>query len=491
LFQLADFISIIYYISIMKKIVSATVLTFLLMAGITGCSTPPQTASGVPETPGVTEPEPQPAEDLTGTQSILTRVAARLEQNDYDGALALFDEIEETERESSGIQLLKASVLLSAERTREGRAVVQAVLSRDAENTDALFVLSTIESAEGKAREQRQLLEQIVKIQPDHAEALTALGMIFLQSRSFRNAASYFDRALEADPKNGEALIGRAGIYRYQREPQKAEALLNKAVSLYPRWVTPRSDRARLYREAGALPHALADLDIARTLAPGDYWVSYDRGNVLLDLGRKPEALEEFQRAIGLGPDNFLAYVYSAGIRDDLGDYAGAEQDYLAVARLKPAYYFAFEGLGMLRMRRGAWGGARDAFLEAYKAAPQETGYALLAAANWMRAGTPQDPKQFLQTALRRVQRETLEWYVMRLYHDLSGDNDVAIRIDREKNLDTKQKMLFYLALYYDARNNRSLADRYYLQVKEMGRPGTLEWRINEWTLQERNLNVE
>jgi tetratricopeptide (TPR) repeat protein len=480
----------------MKNVLPAAALTVLLAVVIAACSTPPQRVPeapsgkpGVPETPGVTEPEP--AEDLTGTQAILTRIAALLGQNDYDGAVALFDEIEETERESLGIQLLKASVLLSAGRTGDGRAVVQEVLAKDAGNLDALFVLSTIESAEGKEKNQRQLLEQILNIRPNHVEALSALGAISLRNRSYRIAASYFDRALEADPKNGEALVGRAGVYRYQREPQKAEALLNSAVTLYPQWVTPRSDRARLYREAGALTQALSDLDISKALALDNYWVSCDRGNVLLDMGRKPEALEEFQRAVGLGPDNFLAYVYSAGIKDDLEDYAGAERDYLAVTRLKPAYYFAFEGLGMLRMRRGAWEGAKDAFLEAYKAAPKETSYAFLAAANWIRAGKPQDPKQFLQTALRRVQRETLEWYVMRVYHDLSGDNDAAIRIEREQNPDSKQKMLFYLALYYDARNNRNLADRYYLRVKEIGRPGTLEWRINEWTLKERNLNVE
>ncbi|MDR2070330.1 MAG: tetratricopeptide repeat protein [Treponema sp.] len=487
----------------MKSVIPGSIVSLVLAALIAACSTPPQTVSadphGPPEELDLAKPEEpeesEPVRELTGTQAILTRIAAFLSQNDYDQAIALFDEIEEPDRESPGIQLLKASALFSAGKFGESRTVIQAILSNDAENPDALFVLSTIERAEGKTREQRQLLERIIKNRPDHAEALTALGMIFLENRSFRNAASYFDRALEADPQNGDALVGRAGVYRYQRQPQQAEVLLSRAIVLYPRWVTPLSDRARIYREAGALPHALADLDAAETIAPNNYWVLYDRGNIFLDMGKKPEALEEFQKAISVGPDNFLAYVYSAGIKDDLGDYDGAEQDYRAVIRLNPAYYFAFEGLGMLMMRRHAWSEARAAFQEAYKgeaAAPQEKiSYALLAAANWMREGTLQAPKQFLQTALRQVERESLEWYVTRLYHDLSGDNDVAIRIDKEKSLDTKQRMLFYLALYYDVRNNQILANRYYLQVKEIGRPGTLEWRINEWTIQERNLNVD
>jgi tetratricopeptide (TPR) repeat protein len=209
---------------------------------------------------------------------------------------------------------------------------------------------------------------------------------------------------------------------------------------------------------------------------------------VLLDLNRKPEALEEFNRAINLEPDSFLAYVYSAGIKDDLGDYDGAEADYTALTRLKPEYYFAFEGLGFHKMRKGLWGEARDAFAEAYKQAPQEWTYAVLTAVTWMRAGRISDPRQFLEQALRRVQRETSPWYMLRLYHDLAGDNDVAIRIDREQNPDLKAKLLYYLAEYYDIRGNKNLADRYFLQVRELNRKYIPEWRLNEWALEKRNI---
>jgi tetratricopeptide (TPR) repeat protein len=468
------------------SLAGSILLVLMILPGLFSCSSgPAETVQPAPEQPEEITGELPP---LTDTQSILTGIAMLLDRGDYDGALALFDMIDAPEAESGGIRLLKASVLSSAGRLEEARTIAEEVSAKEPSNTEALFVLSAIEGASGKEREQRAVLERIIKIEPANPEALSALGTIALRSRSLRTAASYFDRALAAEPENREALIGRAGVYRYDRDPKNAEALLNKAVTLYPQWAVPFSERARLYKEAGFPKEALSDLDKAKALDGEDYWIAVDRGTILIDLNRKPEALEEFTRAIALDPSSFLAYVYSAGIKDDLGNYDGAERDYEILTKLKPEYYFAFEGLGMQKMRRGLWAEARDAFLEAYKQAPQESVYALLAAMNWMRAGRPNEPRQFLEQALRGVQRESPEWYMFRLYHDLSGDTDVAIRLDREQNTVIKARMLYYLANYYDIRGNRSLADKCFLQVRDLNQKATVEWRLNEWALEQRNL---
>jgi tetratricopeptide (TPR) repeat protein len=459
------------FLSPNKKILPAGLLILILAAGLGACAS----------TTGTTG-------RLTGTQAILTRVANLLDRGDFDGALALFDKIDPGEAETPSIQLLKASVLSSAGRHGEARIIVDEILSLTPDSLEALYVLSALELAEGKEREQKAALERIVRLAPDHTGALVDLGDIALRNQSLRTAAGYYDRALRADSGNGRALVGRAMVYRYEKNPKNAERLLNRAVRLFPQWSSPLHERARLYRGAGYAKEALEDLDAAKALEPDNYWIAVDRGTTLIDLNRKPEALEEFNRAVALNPEVFIAYVYCAGIKDELGDYKGAEKDYEALVRLKPEYYFAFEGLGIIRMRNHQWAEARDAFLEAYRQAPREQSYALLAAMNWMRAGRINDPRQFLEQALRKVERESLEWYMFRLYHDLAGDNDVAIRIDREKNLDNKARMLYYLANYYDIRGNRTLADKYFIQVKDLDRRAIPEWRLNEWIVTERNL---
>jgi tetratricopeptide (TPR) repeat protein len=215
-----------------------------------------------------------------------------------------------------------------------------------------------------------------------------------------------------------------------------------------------------------------------------------DRAIALTELNRKPEALQELNHAIALAPGNFLAYVYRAGIKDESGDYAGAEQDYLVLTRIKPDYYFAAEGLGIIRMRNRQYAEARDAFLAAYKQAPKEYRYALLASINWMRAGRPSDPKQFLSQVLRTAPRDSADWALLRLFHDLSGDSDTVEKANNEQNLDEKSKMLFYIANFYDIRGNKTLANNYFQHVKDMNRIGTIEWKINELLLAERGINL-
>ncbi|MDR1985767.1 MAG: tetratricopeptide repeat protein [Treponema sp.] len=432
------------------------------------------------------------AEERSHTESVLTQVTGRLQAQDYTGALALFENLPADQRESSAFQLLYASILNSAGRTAEARGIVGKIIAAEPAHTEALFVLSTIEAAAGKEREQRSLLERILKIDPMHIQALIALGTINLQGRSWRTAASYFDRVLEAEPENPDALVGRAQAFRYTQDFQRAEALLNQAIARFPDWVNPRIERARLYRNTRFFSRALADLDAAKRIDPADYWVAVDRGGVLMDMDKKAEALEEYERAIKLDPNNFLAYVYAAGIKEDLQDYEGAEQAYRAIIRLKPDYYFAFEGLGICHMRKGQWAAAREAFLEAYKRAPKEANYALLAAMNWMRAGKLTDPelKQFLQKALRGVPRDAAAWSMLRLYHDLSGDGDVLTRLEKEKDLDTKARMFYYLANYYDIRGIKILADTYFIEVKKLNQLKNIEWRLNEWAFEQRNLTV-
>ncbi|MDR2662807.1 MAG: tetratricopeptide repeat protein [Treponema sp.] len=445
------------------------------------------------------EPGPKPAEKparqkpgKTDTASLLLRISELQAKGDYEGALALFDAIDPREGEKKEIRLLKASACLSAGRIGEGSSIAKEILAGEPEDVPALLVLSAAEEASGRTKEQRALLERILKLENANVPALVSMGNLLVRTNSTRLAGPYYDRALAAEPDNGEALLGRAWVYRNNRDPKSAEALLNKAVTLYPQWAMPLHERGRLYKSAGFPREALADLDKARALEPDNYFIACDRGSALSELNRKTEALAEFERALKINPEYFLAYVYTAGIKDELGDYNGAERDYEKLTLLNPDYYFAFEGLGMHLMRRGDWLAAKDAFVEAYKRAKTDEGtYALLAAVNWMRGGKLQDPKLLLEEVLRKVPRDSLEYWMLRLYHDLVGDGDIVIRIDKEKNGITKARMLYYLANYYDIRGNKRLADRYFLQVRELNVKGIPEWRLNEWALEERGLALK
>ena len=426
-------------------------------------------------------------EDL---EVILSETAQYLAVRDFTSALEVFDRLPPEEASRNEILVMRASILNSAGRTAEARRIANNILNTDSENTYALMILADASAIEGRDRDRRNFLERIIKAEPNHARALNDLGNINLGNQNLRTAAGYFERVLAFDPNNGEALVGRATVHRYNREGRRAELLLNRAIDLYPQWASPLHERARLYKGAGFNEDAMEDLKAAMALEPDNYWIIIDLGLLLMELNRRQEALAEFQRAIEIDSNTFIAYVYSAGLKDQLGDYAGAERDYTALSRLNPDYYFAFEGLGVLKMKNEQWAEARDAFLEAYRRAPREYTYALLAAVNWMRAGRQTDPRQFLSQVLRTAPRDSIEFAMLRLFHDLSGDSDVAIRVESEQNIYKRSQMLFYLASFYDIRGNTRLANRYYLLIQELDAVGTIEWRLTEWILEERGLGL-
>ena len=425
------------------------------------------------------------------TESILNEAANHLARRNFDAALELFDTLPPEEAEKTAIKIMRASILNSAGRTAEARRIADGIIALDSGDTDALMVLADAAAIDNRDRDRRAFLDRIIKIDPANVRALNDLGNISIRNRNLRSAAGYFDRALGADPESGEALVGRASVHRYNGESRNAERLLNRAISLYPGWARPLHERARLYMSSVYYADALEDLTAAVKLEPDNYWMLVDRGIVLMEMNRKEEALAGFNRAISIAPNIFMAYVYSAGIKDELGDYEGAERDYVILARLNPEYYYAFEGLGVIRMRNRQWASARDAFLDAYKQAPREYSYAILAAINWMRAGRQTDPKQFLSQVLRTAPRDSLDYAILKLFHDLSGDADVVMKVEAEVNIHTKSRMLFYIASYYDIRGNKTLADRYYLMIRDLDAAVSIEWRLNEAILKERGLVKE
>ncbi|MDR0290945.1 MAG: tetratricopeptide repeat protein, partial [Treponema sp.] len=174
------------------------------------------------------------AQTAGDTQAILVEVSQLMARRDYPAALALFDNINQSSLQTAEIQLLKASVLNSAGRTAEARTIANGIISRNANNIDALLVLAASAAIEGKDREQRTFLERIVRIDPQNTKALSDLGYIALRVQSMRIAAGHFDAALAVDPDHRESMVGRAIVYRYAGDPRRAEQLLNRAIQQNP-----------------------------------------------------------------------------------------------------------------------------------------------------------------------------------------------------------------------------------------------------------------
>ena len=428
-------------------------------------------------------------------EMVLDQIVDLLTDYREEEAIALFDIIPLPERNSSYIRLLEASVLSSIGRFDQARTILEQVTRAEPDNIDAYFILSAIEGATGRTRQEQAALEQIIQLEPQNEEALIGLGNLHLRNRAMQNAIRYFDRVISFNPRSSSALLGQARALRMNSQWDEAESILDRTIELFPNLAEARTERSRYHWGRGQLVPALADLDEARRLAPQDYWISIDRGTLLLEMMLLEEALEEFNRAISINPGEFRAYIFSAGLKDDLGDPDGAAHDYAVLSRLRPEYYFALEGLGLHMMRQEKWEEARDAFMEAYTQSPEDFLYALLGVVAWMKMGDITAPRDYINQVIPRLRRDSLEWHMFRLYLDLTNRNyiaerDMVTRLDREENSDYKARMLFFMAQYYDIRENTTMANNYFRQIGEMNTRRIPEWRLNEWILAARGISV-
>jgi tetratricopeptide (TPR) repeat protein len=435
---------------------------------------------------------PVVAEDEgSARDTLLAAILDHLRAGDFDGALALFDDFSDEDAGTTEIRLLKTSVFVSAGHIAEARTLAGEVIEDEPQSAEALYTLSMVEAAAGNERARRNALDGALKIDENHIPSLNALGNIYLRNDVWRLAAVQFDKVLSKDPDNLAALIGKASTLRYQKQPAEAMGMAAKAVELYPDRPEAYIVRSRVFRDLGNTDRALDDLLIAEKLAPDNYWTVYDKGRALLSLRRTEEALLAFERAISLDKTEFAAYIYSAGILADKGEFAAAEARYVELAGLNPDYFYALEGIGMLKMKNKEYAAARDAFLSAYAKAPEESSYAVLAALNALRVQKPFEVKPFLETAMRVVKRNSLEYAMLRVLNDFNGEVSVARQIDAEKNTLIKGRMAFYLAEFYDICNKPALANAYYEKCREANRRDTVEWRLNQWKMEERNLLVQ
>ncbi len=446
-------------------------------------ATEPAEASEAPVTAPPEAPPPKAEPKPPTKLEVVKEAALALKKGDPRGALAAFQKLPGQEAADPDMVLIQSAILVSSGHPDDAKALISPCLERNPDDADLLYALASAEGARGDGKARDAALEATLKANPKHSDALTDLGDQALRKKIYKRALSYYDQALATDAWNQRAIIGKVRVLSLTGQTAETERLLDSSIDHYPGWAEPLIERGCLLRDAGKTGVALKDFDAAIALEDG-YWNRLERGKALMDAGRVRDALSDFEAAVSINDRHFLAWVYIAGLREMTEDWEGAEEANRRIIALNPDYYFAYESLGTLSIKNGRWAEAKDAFLQAYRrGGTQHSDYALLAALAWARAEGPRAPRTFLELALKAVPRESLEWYVLRLYYDQAGDTNVAVIIDKEKNKDTRARMLYYLAEFYTIRGKDSLALRYHQQVQALGRKGMLEWRLNEWAL--------
>ena len=91
--------------------------------------------------------------------------------------------------------------------------------------------------------------------------------------------------------------------------------------------------------------------------------------------------------------------------------------------------------------------------------------------------------KKFSDSVLRKLDRSSMDYAILRVFHDLAGEAPLIQKIGTLTNSNQKGKMYFYIGLLYDMIGGKEAANKYYMEVVNLNSPMFFEYRIAEWSV--------
>ena len=409
----------------------------------------------------------------------------KLEAGDINGAISLYDSIPSSLSGDVDLQFLKVSLLISAERYDEALAIT----SKYTESEDASIKISALElnaeiyKASKKRTELSNTLKALIQADPNNPTANVIYGNQQALSKKYKLAANYYKKALLGDSSNLDAIFGYGQMCYFTGDLKTSKTMLTKLVKMDSQNAQAYSYLGKLAAEEENYMQAENFIQKAIEIEPENYEFYIDLGQYNRSRGKYADAENAWTQAINLNPDYFLPYTYRAGLYDEQNQIEKALADYHKVVEKNPKYYFAYEEIGILEFYMKNWSEARKYFMKANEV-NKSAAYQLMVMATWIKENKLFEAKNFAQTCMKTLDRNSIEYLMIRLYHDqgpLNSEYAIAKKIESETDKNKKGKFKYYLALYYEMKGSEKVANEYYSQVVEMDTPMFFEYRLAEW----------
>ncbi|MBU0936766.1 MAG: tetratricopeptide repeat protein [Spirochaetes bacterium] len=468
--------------------VLARLLACLLAVLVVACSTAPDPADTtspvdpaliVPAAITVPEKVPTPEELFRLEMETIAQLAVQNQLSQVDTRLSA---LLENYPEKHELLLLLSSIKISLSELDAAEALVQQYLEQYPDSLQAMMMQAELQRFAGNLAGRTESLEKIISIDANNTDALSALGDISYDAKNYQRAELYFRRSLAVQPDHIEALMGLAQVQYRRQDYRSALVNLNTAVEAAPQNPMVYLDRSRVLYQLGKYQECETDLSVSIDLLPSA-WAYLERGRLYLDTGRLEAAELDFSGAIELSPDFFLPYVYRAGMYEETGQDEKAYADYQKVTEINTEYWYVWEAMGTLAVRLERWTDAARAFDKAAGFTNAHREYLVAAGLSLMMAGQQREARDYARANITKIDRSThpMQWLLLRQVMDQNiSSGDLEQQISKEKSLDSRSAGLFYLGLYWLAKEQPALGAKYIQLSLEADRQGTIEWRMAE-----------
>lgn len=412
-------------------------------------------------------------------------------------ALTLYDGLPEAYVSDADLLLIKASLLVSASKLNDAKSVCNGIIAADPSNQDALELLLYIARCQKDVKSENKYIKQLLSTDQYNVSANMALGQSSFEGKNYKQARLYYQKALVREEKNEDALfgLGQADYYlgaKDARMDTECETVFKKLLEVNPENSLAYSYLGKLAAAGNKYKIASDYAQKAIELDPNNYNYQLDYGMFESYLGHYDTAITAWSNAIAILPDYFLAYAYRGGLYDDQGQEERAIEDYKQLLRCNPDYYYAYESIGVLEIHRKNWTAARQAFMKCFEMdKTSNISYPLMVTYCYYMEGDKLNAKAFSDKVLRKMDRNSIEYAMLRVWHDESGEMPLPQKITTISDSKKKGKMWFYLGLFYDMFGGGEFASEHYNKLLAMNSPMIFEYRMAEWRIGQLNLNSE
>lgn len=415
--------------------------------------------------------------------SFLTDLQNAIYKNGIPEALKLYDKIPSEYANDTDLLVIKASLYLSSGKLADAQKITSNLLLTDDKDVEVLNLAATIAKAQNRSADWNKYIKAILAIDQYNADANIALAEQQFAKKQYKLSRSYYQKALTNDSKNIDALFGVGQTSYYLEDDDKAESTFKKMLELDP-------DCGNAYLYLGKIASAKGEYKVASGYAyeavkrdNNNYDYVMDYGMYERNLGHYDAAEKAWTKAIAIEPDYFLAYAYRAGVYDEQDKFTEALNDYYMVLKTNPDYYYAYESIGILSLHEQKWKQAREAFMKCYEYNKNNISYPLMITYCYYMEKDSFNAKKFSDSVLRKLDRSTIDYAMLRVYHDLAGEMPLPQKIATISNSNSKGKMYFYLGLLYDMMGGAEASNKYFMEVVKLNSPQFFEYRIAEWKM--------
>lgn len=242
-------------------------------------------------------------EQATQAQQISERAQEAFDRGDFEQARTeLLQLVALSPRAAEAHQRL-GKVLELEGRISEADACFRRALEIDADYTDALIGLGSIEAARGNLPSALKRYQTAIEIEPHNAEAHFARGQTLEAMGKTDDALAAYFRTLEFNPLRAQVNHRIGAIQLARNQPDQALARLDQAVDLDGTDGELRLLRGRAHLSLRHIPEAIADFRAAAIRLPDRADVYFQLAVALEAAHQKADALQAAEQALRLAPD--------------------------------------------------------------------------------------------------------------------------------------------------------------------------------------------